>query len=123
MGVLIKMKGLTTHILDLTHGHPAAQVEIELYRWEGAARQLLNKAVTNLDGRIDGPLISLSDLQTGEYELLFYIGDYFRKKTLALPEPAFLDKVSVRIGIHDLSSHYHVPLLISPWGYQVYRGS
>lgn len=117
------MKGLTTHILDLTHGCPAAQVDVELYRLECGTRRLLNKVTTNRDGRIDQPLLPQQDLRTGEYELLFYIGNYFRKKELSLPEPAFLDKVSVRIGIHESSSHYHVPLLISPWGYQVYRGS
>ncbi|MGM0877729.1 MAG: hydroxyisourate hydrolase [Bacillota bacterium] len=117
------MKGLTIHILDLTHGHPASEVDIELYRWEGSARRLLNKAITNLDGRLDDPLLTLNDIQSGEYELLFYIGDYFRKKGLQLSDPAFLDKVSVRIGINNSTSHYHVPLLVSPWGYQVYRGS
>lgn len=117
------MKGLTTHILDLTHGHPAYQVEIELYGWEGATRRLLHSAETNQDGRLVEPLLSLNKMKTGEYELLFYIGDYFRKKGLLLAEPAFLDKVSVRIGIQDPASHYHVPLLVSPWGYQVYRGS
>ncbi|MEW9673130.1 hydroxyisourate hydrolase [Ammoniphilus sp. 3BR4] len=117
------MKGLTTHILDLTHGHPASEVVIELYRLEGAARHLLNTAATNADGRLDQPLLVLRDMRSGEYELLFYIGDYYRKKGLSLPDPPFLDKVSVRIGIHDSSSHYHVPLLVSPWGYQVYRGS
>ncbi|HWO96578.1 MAG TPA: hydroxyisourate hydrolase [Bacillus sp. (in: firmicutes)] len=117
------MKGLTTHILDLMHGHPASGVVIELYRWEGSTRHLLNTAATNSDGRLDDPLLTFDNMQSGEYELLFYIGDYFGKKGLQLPEPAFLDKISVRIGINDSSSHYHVPLLVSPWGYQVYRGS
>lgn len=117
------MKGLTTHILDLTHGHPAGEVEIELYRWEGSNRCLLNTATTNSDGRLDDPLLTLDRMQSGEYELLIYIGDYFRKKELQLSDPAFLDKVSVRIGIDNSSPHYHIPLLVSPWGYQVYRGS
>jgi len=117
------MKGLTTHILDLTHGHPASEVNIELYRWEGSARHLLNTVATNMDGRLDYPLLTLDDMQSGEYELLFYIGDYFRKKGLQLSDPVFLEKVSVRIGIDNSASHYHVPLLVSPWGYQVYRGS
>ncbi|MFB9759887.1 hydroxyisourate hydrolase [Ectobacillus funiculus] len=118
------MKGLTTHILDLTHGHPASEVAIELYRWEGSStRRLLNTAATNADGRLDDPLLTFDRMQSGEYELLFYIGDYFRKKGLQLSDPAFLDKVAVRVGISNLASHYHVPLLVSPWGYQVYRGS
>lgn len=117
------MKGLTTHILDLTHGHPAAEVNIELYRWEESTRQLLKTATTNLDGRLDEPILSLNNMSSGEYELLFYIGDYFRKKGVQLSDPAFLDKVSVRFGIDSTFSHYHIPLLVSPWGYQVYRGS
>lgn len=117
------MKGLTTHILDLTHGHPASQVAIELYRWEGSTRTLINKGMTNGDGRLDEPLLTLDLMESGEYELLFYIGDYFRAKGVATNEPAFLDKVAVRIGIQNSSAHYHVPLLVSPWGYQVYRGS
>lgn len=117
------MKGLTTHILDLTHGHPASEVDIELYRWEGSTRRLLNTAATNSDGRLDSPLLDFHNMRSGEYELLFYIGDYFKKKGLQLSDPAFLDKVSVRIGIDNSSPHYHVPLLVSLWGYQVYRGS
>lgn len=117
------MTGLTTHILDLAHGHPASKVAIELYRWEGTTRTLVNEAVTNEDGRLDTPLLSREELQTGEYELLFFIGDYFKNQEVKLPEQAFLDKVSVRVGIDANSPHYHVPLLVSPWGYQVYRGS
>lgn len=117
------MKGLTTHILDLTHGRPASQVKIELFELEGMERRLLNSAQTNSDGRLDAPLLSLDEMRKGEYELLFYIGDYFKEKGLQLPEPAFMEKVSVRIGLDPLASHYHVPLLVSPWGYQVYRGS
>ncbi|WP_100332608.1 hydroxyisourate hydrolase [Bacillus xiapuensis] len=117
------MKGLTTHILDLTHGQPASGVDIELYRLEGAGKHLLHTAATNTDGRLDNPLLPFDNMRTGEYELLFYIGDYFRKKGVPLSNPAFLDKVSVRIGLDGRSPRYHVPLLISPWGYQVYRGS
>lgn len=117
------MKGLTTHILDLTHGTPASNVTVELFRLEGSEKKLVNTAITNSDGRLDEPLLPLNSMQTGEYELLFYMGDYFREKGLQLPEPAFLHKVSVRIGIDSSSPHYHVPLLVSPWGYQVYRGS
>lgn len=117
------MKGLTTHILDLTHGQPAAKVKIELSLLGESVKSPLKTVITNKDGRIDAPLLTSNELHPGEYELLFHIGDYFRKKGLNLQEPLFLDKVAVRIGIADSFSHYHVPLLISPWGYQVYRGS
>ncbi|WP_050180259.1 hydroxyisourate hydrolase [Domibacillus robiginosus] len=117
------MGGLTTHILDLTHGCPASQVSIELFELNGPEKRLLNSARTNSDGRLDAPLLSSDLVRKGEYELLFYIGDYFKEKGLQLSEPAFLEKVSVRIGLDPSSLHYHVPLLVSPWGYQVYRGS
>ncbi|MDQ0245488.1 5-hydroxyisourate hydrolase [Bacillus fengqiuensis] len=117
------MTGLTTHILDLTHGMPAANVTIQLSKFEGSTPFLLKTAMTNDDGRLNEPLLSTDEMKTGEYELLFNIGDYFREKSVTLPEPAFLDKVSIRFGIADPRSHYHVPLLISPWGYQIYRGS
>ncbi|MFC7063170.1 hydroxyisourate hydrolase [Halobacillus seohaensis] len=117
------MMGLTTHILDLTHGQPASAVLIELYSFEGLSKTFINKTKTNDDGRLDEPLLTSEALKAGEYELLFYIGDYFRAKELDLPDPMFLNKVSVRFGVEDTDEHYHVPLLISPWGYQVYRGS
>lgn len=117
------MTGLTTHILDLTHGMPAANVTIQLSKFEGSTLLILKTAITNDDGRLNEPLLSADGIRTGEYELLFHIGDYFREKGVTLPDPAFLDKVSIRFGIADSTSHYHVPLLISPWGYQVYRGS
>jgi 5-hydroxyisourate hydrolase len=117
------MIGLTTHILDLTHGTPAADVDIQLMKITDSTHTLLKTAVTNEDGRLNEPLLSGEEMMVGEYELLFFIGDYFRGKEVSLPEPAFLNKISVRFGISDADSHYHVPLLVSPWGYQVYRGS
>lgn len=117
------MTGLTTHILDLTHGIPAADVLVQLFRFENERASLIKSARTNGDGRLDLPLLSAEEMLMGEYELLFFIGDYFRGKELPLQEPAFLDKVSIRFGVADVNAHYHVPLLVSPWGYQVYRGS
>ncbi|WP_307410421.1 hydroxyisourate hydrolase [Neobacillus ginsengisoli] len=117
------MNGLTTHVLDLAHGKPAANIKIELYRLNNGTRNLLKEAMTNADGRIDQPLLLVDQMVSGEYELLFYVGDYFHQKGLPLQDPPFLNKVSVRIGLADSSLHYHVPLLVSPWGYQVYRGS
>ncbi|WP_110928923.1 hydroxyisourate hydrolase [Bacillus massiliglaciei] len=119
------MTGLTTHVLDLTHGEPGAGVKIELYRLEASSGQriFIRTGTTNADGRLDEPLLSENEREKGTYELLFYIGDYFRKKGTVLPEPPFLEEVPVRFGLENTASHYHVPLLVSPWGYQVYRGS
>jgi 5-hydroxyisourate hydrolase len=120
------MNGITTHILDLTHGTPAKNVKVSLFFLEHGLetkKRLLQTTTTNQNGRVDQPLLKQDEMMPGEYELLFYIGDYFREKGLKLEEPMFLDKVVVRFGISQPNSHYHIPLLISPWGYQVYRGS
>lgn len=120
------MIGLTTHILDLTHGTPAENVKIKLSRIgheSETEKQLLQTTFTNQHGRVNRPLLEPQEIVPGKYELLFYVGDYFLRKGLTLDEPLFLDKVVVHFGISQSNSHYHIPLLISPWGYQVYRGS
>ena len=114
---------LTTHILDTARGCPASAVGIELFSVSGHDRQLLATAATNNDGRTDKPLLAGNHFTTGTYELVFHAGDYLRATSNALPEPLFLDVIPVRFGISDASSHYHVPLLISPHGYSTYRGS
>lgn len=116
------MGRLTTHVLDTAHGRPAAGMRIELWK-ASASSELLNTFSTNDDGRVDGPLLSGDDLTAGAYELRFFVGDYFKAQNLALPEPFFLDIVPVRFGITDSREHYHVPLLVSPFGYSTYRGS
>ena len=113
---------LTTHVLDTAAGRPAAGLSIALYRLDGETRTHLKTVVTNADGRCDAPLLQGVDFSTGEYELVFAAGDYLRAQGLALPEPAFLDKVPIRFGMAE-AAHYHVPLLISPYGYSTYRGS
>jgi 5-hydroxyisourate hydrolase len=113
---------LTTHVLDTATGRPAAGLSIALYRLEGLARTLLRTVVTNADGRCDAPLLAGADFRTGEYELVFAAGDYLRGQGTKLPEPAFLDSVPIRFGMAQ-ALHYHVPLLISPYGYSTYRGS
>lgn len=113
---------LTTHVLDTAAGRPAAGLSIALYRLDGETRTHLKTVVTNADGRCDAPLLQGADFSTGEYELVFAAGDYLRAQGLALPEPAFLDKVPIRFGMAE-AAHYHVPLLISPYGYSTYRGS
>jgi 5-hydroxyisourate hydrolase len=113
---------LTTHVLDTAAGRPAAGLAIALYRLERGGRSLLKSAVTNGDGRCEGPLLEGSAFLPGEYELEFHAGDYFRAAGVALAEPAFLDVVPIRFGLSQ-ATHYHVPLLISPYGYSTYRGS
>lgn len=119
------MARLSTHVLDTMNGRPAAGVKIALYRLgNGEARSLVKEVVTNADGRTDVPLLAGDDYKTGQYELVFRIGDYFRALGGAtLPQPAFLDIVPLRFGISEADGHYHVPLLASPWSYSTYRGS
>jgi 5-hydroxyisourate hydrolase len=116
--------GLTTHVLDTAAGMPAAGMVIDLYRIGKSDRDKLKSVTTNGDGRVDGgPLLSGESFVAGEYELVFHAGDYLRSRGTALPEPAFLDLIPIRFGIADRAAHYHVPLLLSPFGYSTYRGS
>jgi 5-hydroxyisourate hydrolase len=114
---------LTTHVLDTMSGLPGAGLAVELLHIEGEARRPLRRLTTNDDGRTPEPLLAGADLVRGTYELVFHVGDYFRARGVALTEPAFLDQVPVRFGIADPARHYHVPLLVSPYGYSTYRGS
>jgi 5-hydroxyisourate hydrolase len=115
------MGRLTTHVLDTAQGRPAAGLAITLARAGEAAP--LRQVTTNADGRVDGPLLDGEAFTTGQYELTFAVGAYFRAAGIALPEPAFLDDVVIRFGIAEAGAHYHVPLLVSPYGYSTYRGS
>ncbi|MBV9137906.1 MAG: hydroxyisourate hydrolase [Hyphomicrobiales bacterium] len=114
---------LTTHVLDTSAGRPAASMEIVLYALDIGGRRELKRTVTNADGRCDEPLLAGEELSIGRYEIAFQAGSYFRESGVALPEPAFLEEVPIRFGIADKGAHYHVPLLISPYGYSTYRGS
>ena len=113
---------LTTHVLDTATGRPAKGLSIELFRIESQSRTHLKTVATNDDGRCDAPLLAGAEFRTGEYELVFAAGDYLRGQGIKLPEPAFLDIVPIRFGMAE-ARHYHVPLLISPYGYSTYRGS
>jgi hydroxyisourate hydrolase len=116
---------LTTHVLDVARGCPAEGVAIELVRLDGGdGAGVVATAVTNADGRTDGPLLGPGALEAGVYELRFAVGPYFAATGRdAADDPAFLDVVPVRFGIADAGAHFHVPLLVTPWSYSTYRGS
>ena len=113
---------LTTHVLDTANGCPAAGLRIELYLLDGEDRTLIRSAVTNDDGRTDEPMLAATDFRTGTYEMVFHAGEYLRRMGAAAAEPMFLDQVPIRFGIAR-EQHYHVPLLLAPFGYSTYRGS
>jgi hydroxyisourate hydrolase len=114
---------LTTHVLDTAHGVPAAGMQIELWAIHDTNRKLLKSLRTNADGRTDEPLLAGAELCEGEFELVFFVGDYFAGTMGAVPGWRFLDRVPVRFGLSDSNSSCHVPLLCSPWAYSTYRGS
>lgn len=113
---------LTTHVLDTALGRPAAGLKIDLYRIEGEARIHLRSLTTNTDGRTDQQILPVAEFQTGTYELVFHAGDYLTATGTRSEEPRFLDIIPLRFGMSK-ASHYHVPLLLSPFGYSTYRGS
>jgi 5-hydroxyisourate hydrolase len=113
------MAKISTHVLDTARGEPARGLGIDLR----FGAKLVKSAVTNMDGRTDQPLVSGDRLETGVYELTFHAGDYFRATGVTLSVPPFLDEVVVRFGVADPNGSYHVPLLLSPYGYSTYRGS
>ncbi|CAB3769562.1 5-hydroxyisourate hydrolase [Burkholderia sp. MSh2] len=117
------MGKLTTHVLDTAHGRPGAALKVDLYALDGESRRAIKTVLTNSDGRCDEPLLEGAALAAGEYELVFHAGDYFASLGVKVPEPRFVDRVVLRFGIADATSHYHVPLLVSPWSYSTYRGS
>lgn len=114
---------LTTHILDTARGMPAQGIRIALYRVSGNSHRMIAETVTNADGRTDSPILPKDDFKTGTYELIFFCGDYLRETGQAGGDPLFLDQVPIRFGMNDADAHYHVPLLLSPYGYSTYRGS
>lgn len=114
---------LTTHVLDTARGLPAAGLRVVLYRLSDDGREKLAEMVTNDDGRTDSPILPKGDFATGNYELEFEAGAYLDALGLPANGPRFLDVVPIRFGIDDAEAHYHVPLLLSPFGYSTYRGS
>ena len=118
------MAHLTTHVLDTSRGVPAVGLHIEVMLLEeNDAVHPLKEVVTNADGRTEKPLLEGADFGPGEYELRFHVGEYFKAIGIDLPDPPFLDVVSVRFGVANADRNTHVPLLVSPYGYSTYRGS
>lgn len=120
------MGRLTTHVLDTAAGRPAEGLVIELWRLATdtpSESELLKTVTTNADGRVDGPLLEGGAFTAGVYELRFQAGAYLRANGTQLSAPAFLDVIPIRFGLADPGGHYHVPLLLSPYGYSTYRGS
>ncbi len=114
---------LTTHVLDTARGCPAEGIRIALYRVSGNSHKKIAETVTNDDGRTDSPILPAGKFQIGTYELIFFAGDYLRATGQADGDILFLDQVPIRFGMSDASAHYHVPLLLSPYGMSTYRGS
>lgn len=121
--------GLSTHVLDTMHGCPAAGMSVKLYTTnlsiDGSAQSTLVITIAlNADGRNpDGLLYDNQSLKVGTYKLVFDVAAYFKSRSVTLPEPNFLNLVSIDFGIAHADQHYHVPLLVSPWSYSTYRGS
>jgi 5-hydroxyisourate hydrolase len=116
--------GLSTHVLDTMNGCPAAGMAVELQVMDGVTAKTVKRFALNADGRApDGPLYADGELKKGRYRLVFDVAGYFRGRGVELPEPNFLDKVTLDFGVASPEQHYHVPLLVSPWSYSTYRGS
>ena len=113
---------LTTHVLDTARGCPAQGLKIELFRIEGDARRHLRTLTTNADGRTDEQILPEAEFATGMYELVFHAGAYLDASGTPPEDPRFLDVIPIRFGMSE-AAHYHVPLLLSPFGYSTYRGS
>jgi len=114
---------LTTHVLDLLRGAPAAGMTLELVALDGVARRVAVRVTTNRDGRLDAPLLEGAAMVAGTWQLEFHVAAYYASQQVALAKPPFLDVVVLRFGIANPAEHYHVPLLVTPWSYSTYRGS
>ena len=120
------MGRLTTHVLDTARGCPASGLVINLFRVDSGINDqpaLIVSTRTNDGGRCDAPLLAGDAMQKGRYQLLFKVAEYLRRCGDDLPEIPFLDDVVINFGVEDSEQHYHVPLLLSAYGYSTYRGS
>ena len=117
------MTKLTTHVLDVYSGKPGKGIKVDLYYYKNdEQKNKINSIVLNNDGRSDQALVEGVNFKEGKYELIFFVGDYF-KKINGISKIPFLDDVIIKFGISNIEEHYHVPLLVSPWSYSTYRGS
>lgn len=117
------MGHLSTHVLDTARGRPAEGIRITLYRVSGNSHRKIAEATTNADGRTPEPILSGKGFTAGCYELIFHAGDYLGASGAVLSDPPFLDTIPIRFSVADPDQKYHVPLLLSPFGYSTYRGS
>ena len=117
------MGKLTTHVLNLATGSPAARMRVELHDLEVSPPRLLAEALTDAQGRTAQPLLADGALRVGRYTLTFHVAEYFRAVGLAVTDPPFIDEVVITFGVADESQNYHIPLLTTPWSYSTYRGS
>ena len=118
------MAGLTTHVLDLTSGKPAEGLNVSLFEKDSQnAKNLLGNFVTNSDGRISKPLLNEKEIKAGWYELIFFAGEYLKAFHKMKEEDLFLHNIPFLFQITNIEQHYHVPLLLSKYGYSTYRGS
>jgi len=117
------MGQLTTHVLDTARGVPASGVLVEVHLVGGHEHVPVGSETTNAQGRTGTPLVGGARFERGVYELTFHVGEYFRRAGFPIGDPPFLDRVVIRIGVADPAAGYHVPLLISPYGYTTYRGT
>lgn len=120
--ILWAMSKLTTHVLDVSAGIPGANVRIELHSVSASGPRLLSTQHTGQDGRCASPLLAGEDFQQGRYSLTFHVGEYFRSRGVSLADPPFFEQAVIHFGIARPEQHYHVPLLVTPWSYSVYRG-
>ena len=115
------MTKLTTHCLDTFSGKPAKNIKVDIYFITGK-KEKLNSIILNNNGRSDKPLVEGTNFKEGQYELVFFVGDYFKKIT-DLPTTPFLNEIVIKFGVSHPKEHYHVPFLVGPWSYSTYRGS
>ena len=117
------MTSLTTHVLNTSNGKPASNLHIELIFYQGTKKINCGKFITNADGRIDQPLLSGKDFKLGTYDIIFHVRDYLLENKLVDSEYNFYNKIRINFTISNINHHYHIPLLLSPYGYSTYRGS
>lgn len=116
------MAKLSTHVLDTANGVPAEGIKLEFFRVENSEQVLLKTLTTNSDGRTDELLLDSSNIETGEYVIVFHVAEYFSRNAEQAELP-FLSRIPIHFGISDANANYHVPLLVSQWSYSTYRGS